>query len=166
MERSCYVRFGVLRSLLAVLFLTNCNHTRQNAEMPPPSSGLILEGRWHYDSAGAAFYNSRRQFLHQFTEPITSGAVLTIGSGQWNYTGSVRERHTYIQRDNMLVVRRLVDSAVVRVHQAVWENMGAVFGRPDTLLITQLTPQRLVVCDSTMDLDKSLIRVWRYYYSR
>ena len=134
--------------------------------MPPPSSTLTLEGRWRYDSIGAAFYNSQRQFLHRLTKPITSGTVLTIGARQWNYTGSVRERHAYYQRDNMLVVRRLVDSAVVRAHQAAWENMGAVIGYPDRLSIIQLTPHRLVVRDSIMDPDKSLIRVWRHYYSR
>jgi hypothetical protein len=127
---------------------------------------LELVGTWHYDSAGAAFYDQRRHFSHRFMNPLPPGALLTIGPARWTYSGSVREEHTYVRHGNAVWVRRVVDTALVRGGHARAADMGQVLGRTDTLLLTTLTRHRLVLCDSTTDLDGSLTRVWRYYYSR
>lgn len=98
-------------------------------------------------------------------DPLPAGTYLTIQAGQWTYSGSVRENHVYRQHGNTLIVQRLVDSAVVRVKQAQWQDYGTIMGHPQALDLTVLTADQLVVRDSTMDPDGSLIRVRRYYYS-
>ena len=92
--------------------------------------------------------------------------MLTIGASQWRYSGSIREEHSYTRRGGTLIVRRLVDSAVIRAQYAKWEDMGKLTPYADTLLITTLTPRRLVTKDSTQEPDGSIYRVWHGYYSR
>ncbi|SHJ52817.1 hypothetical protein SAMN02745146_3358 [Hymenobacter daecheongensis DSM 21074] len=132
----------------------------------PASVSTDLVGRWHYDSAGAAFYDSQGRYLSRFMNPLPPGAWLTIGSQRWTYSGSVREEHTYSRSGNTLWVRRVVDTALVRGGHARPEDLGNADGVPNTKLITILTRHRLVLCDSTTDPDGSLTRVWRFYFSR
>ncbi|WP_139924451.1 hypothetical protein [Hymenobacter sp. DG01] len=99
-------------------------------------------------------------------EPMPPKTYLTVRAGRWSYSGGVREKHRYTRQGNQLVVQRLVDSAAVRAGYGSWQDLGKLTEYSDTLLITALTASRLVARDSTTDPDSSLIRVWRYYYSR
>jgi hypothetical protein len=99
-------------------------------------------------------------------DPIPPKTYLTVQAGRWTYLGGVREKHRYTRQGNTLFVQRLVDSAVVRAGYGSWQDLGNPTGYTDTLLITALTATQLVVRDSTTDPDGSLIRVWRFYYSR
>lgn len=99
-------------------------------------------------------------------DPMLPQTYLTIRAGRWNYSGGVREKHRYTRQGNQLVVQRLVDSATVRAGYGSWQDLGKPTGYSATLLITALTTTQLVVRDSTTDPDGSLIRVWRFYYSR
>lgn len=125
-----------------------------------------LVGHWQYDSAGACIYNAQGQLQNCFMNPLPPGAVLTVGAARWTYSGSVREEHGYARTGRTLRVWRVVDSALVRKHYAPPQALGRALGRPETQVIAQLTPHRLVVVDSATDEDGSIMRVWRYHYSR
>jgi hypothetical protein len=150
--------------LLLVLAGAGCNPADQSADLQGPLSATIV-GRWHYDSVRSWSYNRQGQREGPSTQLMRPGAVLTIGPTSWRYTGSVREDHTYQAHDSRLVVRRLVDSAVVRAHQAGWQDLGRVFGHPTIFFITTLTAKQFVVCDSAKAFD-GFIHVSRYYHSR
>jgi hypothetical protein len=165
MKKMAFPCFAAVTGLTLVWLFVGCEpHEHVANGSVPESTGLV--GRWHYDSAGAAFYDRRGHFSHRFMDPPSSDAWLTIGRERWTYSGSVREEHVYSRRGNTVWVRRLVDSALVRGGHARLEDLGQVIGFTDTLLLSSLTPHRLVVCDSTTDPDGSLTRVWSYYYSR
>lgn len=145
--------------------LIGCESRERAATRAVPSR-LELGGTWHYDSVGATFYDQQGHFSNRFMNPLPPGALLTVGPVRWTYSGSVREEHTYVRHGNAVWVRRLLDTALVRGGHARAADMGQVLGRTDTLWLTTLTRHRLVLCDSTTDLDGSLTRVWRQYYSR
>ena len=146
-------------------FLVGCSPV---AHDEAPDARLLnnLVGRWQYDSAGACLYNTQGRLLNCFVDPLPPGAVLTVGTERWTYSGSVREEYGYNRVGTTLQVWRLVDSALVRKHHAPPQGLGSVVGRPQTQCIAQLMPHRLVVSDSATDEDSSITRVWRYYYSR
>jgi hypothetical protein len=150
--------------LLLMLAETGCNPADRSADLPGPLAATLV-GRWHYDSVRSWSYNRQGQREGPSTQIMRPGAVLTIGPTSWLYTGSVREVHDYQRHGNQLVVRRLVDSAIVRVHLAGWQDLGRVTGPLNTLFITTLTAKQLVVRDSAKAFD-GFIGVSRYYYSR
>lgn len=160
-----HVTAGILASWVG--FLGGCSPV---AHDEAPDARALLEdelvGRWRYDSAGACIYNTQGRLLNCFMDPLPPGAVLTVGAERWTYSGSVREEHGYARAGRTLRVWRMVDSALVRKHHAPPQELGRVVGRPDTQVIAQLTPHRLVVVDSATYEDGSITRVWRYYYSR
>jgi hypothetical protein len=160
-----YVAAGVLAPWFG--FLSGCSPVAHD-EAPNARALPVAElvGRWQYDSAGACIYNAQGRVLNCFMDPLPSGAVLTVGAERWTYSGSLREEHGYAWTGRTLRVWRVVDSALVRQHHAPPQELGQIVGRPDTQVIAQLTPRRLVVVDSATDEDGSITRVWRYYYSR
>ena len=158
------VTAGIIASWLGLL--VGCSTSEHGKAAGAQSLALdSLVGRWQYDSAGACIYNAQGQLLNCFMDALPPGAVLTVGAERWTYSGSVREEHSYSRAGRTLQIRRLVDSAVVRMQYASQQDLGHVFGRPQTTVIAQLTPQRLVMVDSTTDADGS-ITAWRYYHSR
>jgi hypothetical protein len=98
-------------------------------------------------------------------DPV-QGAYLLVGPTSWRYTGSVREINDYSLLGDTLVLHRLVDSSLVHGQHARPDQLGQEIGPPDTMVIATLTAHRLVVQDSVIDPDGTLIRVWRFYYSR
>jgi hypothetical protein len=149
---------------LLMLSGAGCNPADRSADLSGPLTATIA-GRWRYDSVRSWSYNRQGQREGPSTQIMRPGAVLTIGPASWRYTGSIREDHAYQGYGSRLVVRRLVDSAVVRAHQAGWQDLGQVFGHPTTFFITTLTAKQFVVCDSAKAFD-GFIEVSRYYYSR
>ncbi|WP_125916484.1 hypothetical protein [Hymenobacter coccineus] len=147
------------------LLLASCEHSTHPTEVVEPLSTTLI-GRWRYDSTGAAFYNSRREFSNKFMAPLPANALLTIGPTRWNYSGSLHEEHSYTRQGNNLLVYRIGDSHLADLKYIHQEEIGKVIGNPSELTITTLSAHQLVVRDSTMDSDRSLIRVWRSYYSR
>jgi hypothetical protein len=160
MRKSCFIP----SLLLLVLAGTGCTPADRSADQQGPLTATIV-GRWHYDSVRSWSYYRQGQREDPFTQIMRPGAVLTIGPTSWRYTGSVREDHAYQSRGSRLIVRRLVDSAVVRAHQAGWQDFGQAVGHPTTFFITTLTANRFVICDSEKVSD-GFIQVSRYYHSR
>jgi hypothetical protein len=150
--------------LLLMLAGAGCTPVDRSADLPGPLTATIV-GRWRYDSVRSWSYYRQGEREGPTTQIMRPGAVLTIGPTSWRYTGSVREDHAYQSRGSRLIVRRLVDSAVVRAHQAGWQDLGQVFGYPHPFFITTLTANRFVICDSANAFD-GFMQVSRYYYSR
>jgi hypothetical protein len=145
--------------LLLMLAGAGCSPVDRSANLLGPPKATIA-GRWRYDSVRSWSYNRQGQRQGPSTHIMRPGAVLTIGPASWRYTGSVREDHAYQGHG-----RRLVDSAVVRAHQAGWQNLGQVIGHPTTFFITTLTANQFVICDSAKAFD-GFIQVSRYYHAR
>jgi hypothetical protein len=152
----------VIVSLLPLSWLvfTSCESpAQQNGPLPTG-----LEGRWHYDSSRTTLYDAQSRLSSTFKDAIRPGALLTIGSGQWRYTGSLREEHAYTRQGDTLSVCRVGDQHLVDLHYISPDGIGKVIGHPHQIVITNLTAHQLVVRDSTRASDG--IRVSHLYHSR
>ena len=108
-----------------MLGLGACDYTeapRQTA-LPKPTG---LEGRWRYDSTGVDAYEEDWQHIGGSTEAMRPGAVLTIGTTEWVYSGSLHETHSYTRTKNTLLVRRIGDEWLVKHGYILAEGVGHV----------------------------------------
>ena len=144
------------------LLVINCNPQEQQGDALVPAS-IGLEGKWRYDSAGGTSYDRNRQLMSKNTDRMPPNSILTISPVLWTYSGGVKEQHDYSRQGDTLIVRRIIDSVMVRNHYASAEGIGKDTGYTDTLMVTTLTGHRLVVMESTTDMDGFLTTNSQYY---
>ena len=150
----------------APLVFSACEPIKETAEQIASPQPVELMGRWHYDSVGFAYYTDNVRF-DSSTEPISSGAILTIGERSWIYSGSLHEIHSYIRQENTVDVRRIGDPSLVQRGYISAEGVGQVLGGPNELDIVGLTSTRLVLSDSAQNATASgNFTVCKYYHSR
>jgi hypothetical protein len=153
------IRLLVLFCLLGV----GCEPVSTATQAVTPLSEA-LEGQWHFSAGYYALYNWRHQVLTKSTDSI--GSDLLIGATSWQILDGFPAQHTYARSGDTLLVSRRGDQHLVDLHYIRPEEIGKKIGWPTKLCILSLTAHQLVVQDSIIDPDGSLIRVGRAYYAR
>jgi hypothetical protein len=158
---------------LAVL-LQACNST-STTEQPVLPKPMRLQGRWHYDSTGLECYNASMKYVGGSTQPMRTGAILTIGAKSWDYSGNLHEVHAYTRSGRYLVTQRIGTARMVRSGYIAANAIGQASGRSREHEILLLTSQRLILRDTMRDTANivdghckpdACFCVRRYYYSR
>jgi hypothetical protein len=150
-------------TVLLCLGGASCEPVSTSSQPIKPLS-TALEGHWRYDSGWFAIYNWRHQLLNKSIN--STGPSLTIGATSWQPLDVTPAQYTYTRTADTLLISRLGDQHLVDMHYIRPEEIGKVIYGPTKSQLLLLTAHQLVIQDSTVDPDGSLIRVGRSYYSR
>jgi hypothetical protein len=159
----CSKWFPLRLTVLFGLLGAGCEPVSTATQAVSPLSEA-LEGQWRYKAGYNAFYNWRHQLLNKSTD--STGSNLLIGATNWQPLDGFPAQHTYTRSGDTLLISRRGDQHLVDLHYIRPEEIGKIIGWPTKLRILSLTAHQLVVQDSTIDPDGSLIRVGRSYYAR
>ncbi|QIL78360.1 hypothetical protein [Hymenobacter sp. HDW8] len=158
-----YTRACLLAGIsLGAILLSYCEPVDHPITLGAAQS-LPLAGRWRYDSSRTTLADAAQRVENTFLDPIPPKAVLLIDSAQWRYAGSMREEHVYTRHGDTLLVSRVGDRHLVDQHYIHPDKVGKVIFGPDTLLITTLTPHRLIVEQRSRYSDGSTRTNWLYH---